>query len=332
MDSIRPYGKELLICFLLSATVTMALEVRHMKKNQLGTSDLMVSEIGLGCMSLGTDADHAERIVEAALDAEINYFDTADLYHFGMNEEIVGKALNKVRDQVLIATKVGNRWNEQKDSWSWDPSKAYIKEAVKQSLGRLRTDYIDLYQLHGGTLDDPIDETIEAFEELREEGFIRYYGISSIRPNVIREYVNKSNIVSNMMQYSILDRRPEEEALPLLHEKKIGVVTRGSLAKGLLSERALEKISGSGYLDYAEGELKELIVALRDKVVNGRPLTEIALQYNLAHPAVASVIVGASSVEQLRENVKAASSKPLTGEEMRLIQEISRANAYKEHR
>lgn len=91
-----------------------------------------------------------------------------------------------------------------------DPSKAYIKEAVKKSLTRLKTDYIDLYQLHGGTIEDNIDETIEAFEELKQEGVIRYYGISSIRPNVIKEYVKKSNIVSIMMQFSLFDRRPEE--------------------------------------------------------------------------------------------------------------------------
>lgn len=300
-----------------------------MRKNRLGMSDLMVSEIGLGCMSLGSNVTHAKEIIEAALDAGINYFDTADLYDFGVNEEIVGKALNKVREQVIIATKVGNRPNEGKDSWTWDPSKAYIKEAVKRSLKRLRTDYIDLYQLHGGTMDDPIDETIEAFEELRKEGIIRYYGISSIRPNVIREYVKKSNIVSNMMQYSILDRRPEEEALPLLLENGISVVTRGSLAKGLLSEKALEKLSGDGFLDYSAEELEELIRALRE---HGRPLTETALRYNLAHPAVASVIVGASSVEQLRENVAAVNSKPLTEEEVRLIQSLSKANFYKEHR
>lgn len=303
-----------------------------MKKNKLGKSDLMVSELGLGCMSLGTVEQEAEKIIDAALEAGINYFDTADLYDFGVNEEIVGKHLKKVRDKVIIATKVGNRWSEGKDSWHWDPSKEYIKEAVKQSLKRLRTDYIDLYQLHGGTTSDNIDETIEAFEELRMEGIIRYYGISSIRPNVIREYVKKSNIVSNMMQYSILDRRPEEEALPLLHENNISVVTRGSLAKGLLSARALDKASKSGYLDYSYEDLQELIHSLQEKVAKKRTLTEVALQYNLAHPAVASVIVGASSVEQMKENVKAITSDPLTSDEIRIIQEISKANQYTEHR
>lgn len=189
-----------------------------MEKRQLGCSDLYVSRLGLGCMSLGTDEKAAHEIIEAALAEGINYFDTADLYDFGKNENIVGQALKNIREQVIIATKVGNRWTDSKKSWSWDPSKAYIKEEVKQSIKRLGTDYIDLYQLHGGTLDDPIDETIEAFEELRAEGFIKHYGISSIRPNVIRAYISKSNIVSVMMQYSILDRRPEEEALPLLQK------------------------------------------------------------------------------------------------------------------
>ncbi len=132
------------------------------------------------------------------------------------------------------------------------------------SLKRLGTDYIDLYQLHGGTIEDSIEETIEAFEELKAEGFIRYYGISSIRPNVIHEYVNKSSIVSVMMQYSILDRRPEEEVLPLLQENGISVVTRGSIAKGLLSDHWQEKISQKGYLDYSEKELREILPFLKE--------------------------------------------------------------------
>ncbi|WP_019154385.1 aldo/keto reductase [Robertmurraya massiliosenegalensis] len=303
-----------------------------MKKNKLGKSDLLVTELGLGCMSLGTDKAHAQKIVEAALDEGINYFDTADLYDFGVNEEIVGQALKHVRDQVIIATKVGNRWNEKKEGWNWDPSKTYIKEAVKQSLKRLDTDYIDLYQLHGGTIEDHMDETIEAFEELRTEGFIRYYGISSIRPNVIREYVKKANIVSVMMQYSILDRKPEEEALPFLHKHNISVVTRGSVAKGLLSEKGLEKASASGYLEHSYEDLQQSISELQEKVAHSRSLTEIALRYNLANPAVASVIVGASSVEQLKDNVKAVNSLPLTIEEVALIQKIVPSHTYQAHR
>lgn len=303
-----------------------------MKKRQLGSSGLFVSEIGLGCMSLGTDYSKAQAVVEAALEEGINYFDTADLYDFGENERIVGQALRSVREQVVIATKAGNRWTETKDSWTWDPSKSHIKEAVKQSLKRLDTDYIDLYQLHGGTIEDPIDETIEAFEELKAEGFIKHYGISSIRPNVIREYAQKSNIVSVMMQYSMLDRRPEEEALPLLDEKGISVVTRGTVAKGMLSDRLLEKAPPKGFLDYSYDELQEVLPLLKEKLASSHSLTEAAIQYNLADPAVASIVAGASSPGQIKENARAARANPLSPEEIRLIKSLTKANQYDQHR
>lgn len=303
-----------------------------MQKSQLGSSNLYVSKLGLGCMSLGTEEKTAFPILEAALEEGINYFDTADLYDFGENEQIVGQALKHVRDTVIIATKAGNRWNEDKNGWRWDPSKKYIKEAVKNSLTRLGTDYIDLYQLHGGTLEDPIDETIEAFEELKEEGFIRYYGISSIRPNVIREYAAKSSIVSVMMQYSMLDRRPEEQAFPLLHEHGISVVTRGPLAKGLLSNRMLEKVSEQGFLDYSYEELNSIFPLLREKFADSRTMTEVALQFNLAQPVVASIVAGASKVEQIRENAKAVQAQPLSEAELSLIQSIIKPKQYKEHR
>ncbi|WHY84522.1 aldo/keto reductase [Neobacillus novalis] len=303
-----------------------------MKKRRLGNSDLYVTELGLGCMSIGTEEKSAQRIIEAALEEGINYFDTADLYDFGKNEKFVGQALKDVREQVIIATKVGNRWNQDRSGWAWDPSKAYIKEAVKNSLNRLGTDYIDLYQLHGGTIEDPIDETIEAFEELKAEGFIRYYGLSSIRPNVIREFVEKSSIVSVMMQYSILDRRPEEEALPMLQGHSISVVTRGPLAKGLLSDKLLEKASEKGYLDYNYEELRTILPMLKEKVARTRSFTEVPLQYNLANPVVASVIAGASSPEQIRSNAEAVRSQPLSDEEVAVIKELTKASIYKEHR
>ena len=303
-----------------------------LKKRKLGKSDLWVTELGLGCMSIGTDEKAAREIIETALDEGINYFDTADLYDFGENEKIVGSALKQVRENVILASKVGNRWNQDKKGWSWDPSKSYIKEAVKQSLKRLDTDYIDLYQLHGGTIEDQIEETIEAFEELKSEGYIRYYGISSIRPNVIREYIKKSHIVSVMMQYSILDRRPEEEALPLLHEHGISVVTRGPLAKGLLSDKMLEKVSQKGYQDYSQEDLLTVLPVLKDKLAGDRSFTEVALQYNLTHPAVASVIAGASSPEQVRANARAINRPSLTEDEIALIKTISKTTYYKEHR
>ncbi|MEH7388223.1 aldo/keto reductase [Bacillus sp. JJ1521] len=307
-----------------------------MEKRRIGTSDLYVSKIGLGCMSIGTEEKNALQIIDAAVDSGINYLDTADLYDQGLNEEFVGKALKSKRHDIILATKVGNRFEKGKEGWSWDPSKKYIKSAVKDSLQRLQTDYIDLYQLHGGTMEDHIDETIEAFEELKEEGVIRYYGISSIRPNVIREFVKKSSIISVMMQYSILDRRPEEQMLSFLNEHEVSVVARGPVAKGLLTNRPVENASQSmkqnGYLDYSFEELKAVISSLKSDIAANRPLAEIALQYCLFEDAVASVITGASSIEQIQSNTKAANASPLTDDEIRKIRELTKASIYAQHR
>ncbi|WP_404403628.1 aldo/keto reductase [Jeotgalibacillus malaysiensis] len=303
-----------------------------MEKRRIGSSPLESSLLGLGCMSLGTDAKKAEEIIRTAYENGINYFDTADLYDYGTNEEIVGQALKPIRSEVIIATKVGNRAKDDLSGWYWDPSKPYIKEQVKNSLKRLQVDYIDLYQLHGGTLDDPIDETIEAFDELKKEGLIRAYGFSSIRPNVIREYAPRSSADSNMMQYSLLDRRPEEQAFEVLKENDVSVITRGPLAKGLLSAKYKEKLTKhNGFVHYSESELKDLIPKL-EQLFEGRSLTEIGLLFNAAHPEVSTIIAGASSPEQVIENIKAINQPPLTREEIEMLKSITKADGYKEHR
>ncbi|WP_163537711.1 aldo/keto reductase [Gracilibacillus sp. YIM 98692] len=304
-----------------------------MRINQLGQSDLHISELSLGCMSLGTNQKHAEGIIHEAIDLGINYLDTADLYNQGVNEEIIGKAIKSKRDDVILATKVGNHLKDD-GSWFWDPSKAYIKDQVKASLQRLQTDYIDLYQLHGGTMEDPIDETIGAFEDLVQEGVIRYYGISSIRPNVIREYVKKSNIISVMSQYSILDRRPEEEILPLLEENNISVVTRGSLAKGMLSNKAsqlVEQKGQDGFLDYNESELKSTVKELQNILEPNQTLNGLALHYVLQSKTVASSVTGASSIEQLKTNVKAL-EETFSDDQLEKVRSIAKQNVYQNHR
>ncbi|MCY8000163.1 aldo/keto reductase [Bacillus haynesii] len=305
-----------------------------MKKRTLGHSDLQVSEVGLGCMSLGTDKKHALSILDEALELGINYLDTADLYDFGRNEEIVGEAIKSRRQDVILATKVGNRWEEGKPGWFWDPRKAYIKKAVKRSLKRLQTDYIDLYQLHGGTIEDNIDETIEAFEELKQEGIIRHYGISSIRPNVIKEYVKKSNIVTVMMQYSLLDRRPEEW-LSLLEEHGISVIARGPLAKGILTEKPLSDanavIKKNGYLSYSYDELVKTKADI-EKTAPDLSATETAMKYILTQPAVGAVIPGASKISQLRENVESVGGRGLTEQEIKALRFYTKRGVYTAHR
>ncbi|MDF9446482.1 aldo/keto reductase [Bacillus toyonensis] len=304
-----------------------------MKKRQLGNSDLFVTKMGLGCMSLGTSETEAMRIIDEAIDLGINFFDTADLYDYGLNEEFVGKALKGKRDQIVLTTKVGNRWTEEKNGWAWDPSKAYIKAEVKESLRRLQTDYIDLYQLHGGTLEDPIDETIEAFEELKKEGIIRHYGISSIRPNVIREYAKRSNIVSVLMEYSLLNRRPEEW-FPLLNEHQISVIARGPLAKGILTDnnaRKIERVKEKDYLSYSYDELNTTLGSVKE-VIGEKSLTGTAIHYCLHNETVAAVIPGASSIQQLQINVHACQQLPVTKEEYIQLQKIVKHDSYALHR
>ncbi|MDT8859529.1 aldo/keto reductase [Alkalihalobacillus sp. MEB130] len=306
-----------------------------MKKRKLGSSDLFVSEISLGCMNIGTEMSQAEKIVETALDNGINYLDTADLYYQGLNEELIGEIVKRKRNDIILATKAGNRFEQGKDGWSWDPSKKHIMTAVKDSLRRLQTDYIDLYQLHGGTIEDNIDETIDAFEQLKKEGVIRYYGISSIRPNVIREYVKRSSIVSIMMQYSLLDRRPEEW-FAFLEENEVSVVARGPVAKGLLTNRKLETMSPTikekGYLNYSYEELVSFRARVEQEVLQGRPLQAFALQYCLHSPVVASVVAGASSAEQVQENIQSVESTTITTDEIAWLKQATKQDVYEQHR
>jgi aryl-alcohol dehydrogenase-like predicted oxidoreductase len=278
--------------------------------------------IGFGCMSLDPKASDNIKLLRSAVDKGIDFFDTADLYDQGLNELIVGKALSPVRSNVKIATKVGNEWNESGTDWRWNPTKDYILKAVDKSLERLKTDYIDIYQLHGGTLDDPIDETIEAFEILQEQGKILKYGISSIRSNVIREWIKRSNMSSVMMQYSLLDRRPEEEYLDMLHEANISVITRGTLAKGMLIDKAAKN-----YLEYSEKEVKLMQKAI-SKTDN--PLSA-SIQYVNQHPAVDSAIIGIRTMEQLDEIIQ-SQTVTIPSETLTELSEVLEPNVYEKHR
>lgn len=301
-----------------------------MKYKQLGQSEVQVSEIGYGCMSLGRNHAENAKLLHRALDSGVTFFDTADLYDKGFNEESVGWAFKGIREQVVIASKVGNRWREDGSTWDWDASPAYIRTAIEASLKRLQTDYLDLYQLHGGTLDDDIDGVIETFEDLKAQGLIRAYGISSIRPNVIREWADKSNMASVMMQYSLLDRRPEETVLDLLAQNGVGVIVRGPVAKGILSALGEAKVP-NGFLDHMTEAIERARAALQGLVTPERGMTQLALRYALSHPAVATVIPGASTVSQLEENVGAAGVE-LTKGELETLRNLDTASRYTQHR
>lgn len=291
----------------------------------LGSSDLSVSRIGFGCMSLPPEEKESVPILRKAIELGINLLDTADIYNDGINETIVGKAVKGIRDKMIIASKAGNQ-RQPDGSLAWNPSKKYILSCAEKSLQRIGTDYIDLYQLHGGTINDNIDETIEAFEILKSEGKIRYYGISSIRPNVIREYVKRSAIVSVMTQYSLLDRRPEEETLDLLLKNNIGVLVRGSVAQGLLINKPAKK-----YLEHSASDVQHAAEAVK-QVSDKRSASQTAISYVLQHPAVTAAIVGMRTIEQLTDAVAAVDTPELSHAEMELLKKGSTPGLYQEHR
>jgi len=298
-----------------------------MKYQQLGKSDLHISRIGFGCMSLGDDQAANEKLLHHAIELGVNFFDTADMYQWGQNEWSIGKAFKRKRKNVIIATKVGNQWYPDYSGIHWNPRKEYILSSVEESLKRLQTDYIDLYQLHGGTLDDPIDETISAFEQLHKQGKIRYYGISSIRPNVIREYIQRSNIVSVMMQYSLLDRRPEETCLALLRENNIGVLARGPVAQGLLVNKP-----SKSYLNYTPQQVEQAAAAVHAVSDEKRNAAQTALQFVLQHPSITSAIPGIRTMQQLEEAVEALNTPLLSDNEMKILQESVPVIIYEQHR
>jgi len=194
-------------------------------------------------------------------------------------------------------------------------------------LQRLQTDYLDLYQLHGGTMEDNMDETIEAFELLQQQGKIRYYGISSIRPNVIREYVAKSNMVSVMMQYSLLDRRPEETCFDLLEKNQISVVARGSVAQGLLVDKPAK-----AYLGYDEKQVLKAAQAIKQVSGESRSEAQTAIQFALVPKVVASAVVGIRTLEQLEDVVKAVETLQLNKQELELLKNCVALNLYEQHR
>lgn len=297
-----------------------------MEYAQLGRSGLSISRVAMGCMSLPLD-EAANSIIHHALSLGINYFDTADIYNDGINEEIVGKALRGRRHEAIIASKVGNV-RKKDGGLDWNPSRQHILRSIDESLRRLSTEYIDVYQLHGGTINDNIDEVIETFELLIQQGKIRHYGISSIRPNVVREYVSKSQIVSVMMQYSLLDRRPEEECLDLLQTNNIGILARGSVAQGLLVGKPSRP-----YLDLSAEEVRHAAEAVELLTNPSRTNTAIALGYVLQKEGITSAVVGMRTTEHVDEAVVAAVSAPnLSAGELESLAGAVRALRYKEHR
>jgi aryl-alcohol dehydrogenase-like predicted oxidoreductase len=300
----------------------------EMSYRPVGDSGLVVSVVGLGTNAFGAriDAEETQAVVDAALDAGITLFDTADTYGRGASEELLGRALGKRRDDVVVASKFGMDMDGANGpDWGARASRRYVRRAVEASLRRLGTDYIDLYQLHQPDLVTPVAETLEALTELVTEGKVRYIGCSNFaawevveahwtaRTRGLRPFVSAQN------EYSLYNRAAEEELLPALSRVGMSLIAYFPLAYGLLTgkyRRGEQAPTGSRLsaenqahrLDHADWDRIE---ALEDYAARrGLSILDVAIGGLTAQPGVASVIAGATRPEQVEANVRAGLWRP----------------------
>ena len=301
-----------------------------METRKIGSLD--VSVVGLGCNNFGRRLDAAQSavVVDAALDAGINFFDTADSYGGGQSEEFIGRALGPRRNAVVIATKFGSRMEGQGSG----ASAAYVRQACEASLRRLGTDHIDLYQLHRPDPQVPIAETLGALDELVRAGKVREIGCSNFSAEQIREaeaaQAGGARFVSVQNEYSLLKRDAERDVLPECERAGIMFLPYFPLASGLLTGKyrrgqpapSGSRLAGGGRAD----QLSDQNLAIVEELIQfaearGHTILELAVSWLLARPVVASVIAGATKPEQVHANA-AAGQWRLTADELGEIDRI----------
>jgi aryl-alcohol dehydrogenase-like predicted oxidoreductase len=309
-----------------------------MEKRKIGS--LEVSVVGLGCNNFGwrIDAAATGRVIDAALDAGIDFLDTADIYGSGQSEQFLGQALKGRRDRVVIATKFGGKMDDKRQG----AKPAYIRRAVEDSLRRLGTDRIDLYQLHFPDPGTPITATLETLDGLVKSGKVREIGASNFSAEQIGEAEGAARegaarFVSIQNEYSLLHRTPEKDVLPECVVRRLAFLPYFPLANGLLTGKyrrgeALPPGSrgeaGFGPKVFTEENL-EIVDNLRQFAESrGHTLLQLAFSWLASRPAVASVIAGAKSPEQIQSNARAAGWK-LTGTELLQVDRILAQHAGK---
>lgn len=290
-----------------------------MEKRRIGSLEVTVA--GLGCNNFGwrIDADATVPVVNSALEAGINFFDTADIYDQGHSEEFLARALGNRRKDVIVATKFGMKMSDGKEG----ARPEYIRQAVEDSLRRLQTDYIDLYQLHRPDPNVPIADTLGALDQLVKAGKVREIGASNFTVDQIREaeaatHAGAARFVSVQNNYSMLHREPEEGVIAECRRFGIALIPYFPLANGLLtgkyrSGQPLPKGSrgdaGWGPKVFTEENLAKVDKLLQFAGSKGHTLLELAFSWLLAQPTVASVIAGASRADQVKSNASAVNWK-----------------------
>lgn len=294
-----------------------------MEYRQLGNAGVRVSVIGLGANRFGSSEVgqvEVQRIIDAALDAGVNFIDTANVYNDGRSEETLGNALKGRMDRVVMATKFN--FPRKTSANSWGASRYQLMQAVEKSLGRLGTDHIDLYYCHRWDDTTPIEETLRALDDLIRMGKVSYIGASMYaswqlaHANVLAELKGWTRFTALQSEYNMLARGVEREVLPYCRAHEVGFVPYYPLAGGFLTGKyEFGKPPPAGARGETVRNVKDLMVEDNYRAVarltawardHGRGVNELAQAWLLAQPAVCSVITGAKNFEQLTSNVKAA--------------------------
>lgn len=308
-----------------------------------------ISAIGIGCWNMGGDWDSSEentsiRMIHAAVDRGINFFDVAPVYGWGVSERILGKALKEdgLRNKVLIASKGGLLWNEKHQTQNNLSRDSLLKE-IDDTLARLQTDHVDIYQMHWPDPNVPLEETAEALNIMKKAGKIRYVGLSNFSQADVEQMMEYISVDCQQGLYNMLERNPgsyhgipleyrtEKEVFPNVRKYGQAFLPYSPLFQGLLAGRFLDgltisardirnenpKLTGEVFKVYQDGARK--LKAYADEI--GRPMNEMALNWLRQKEEITSIIGGASSVEQLEKNLRCI-SWDLTGEELEAIGKI----------
>jgi aryl-alcohol dehydrogenase-like predicted oxidoreductase len=313
-----------------------------MKYREFGNSGIKVSEIGFGAWAIGgnqhgnsygfTDDRSSIEAIHRALDLGCNFFDTADVYGLGHSEELLGKALRNQRDRVIVATKAGSDFYSGAGRQNF--SAEYIRSALDHSLERLKTDYVDIYQLHNPPLkliEKP--QTYEVLRELKRDGKIRAWGISIFDPVEGMAALQVGQPDCLQVVYNIFSPKPGEELFPRAHQAGCAIIAREPLANGFLSGK---------YTDKSEYEVGDIRRGWPAKYISARvsaterlrtflkaeipTLSQLALKFVLSNPMVSVVIPGTKTAEQAEENFAASDSPPLSQDDIKAINALYKQN------
>lgn len=314
-----------------------------MNYRPLGATGITVSEIGFGAWGIGgvsagrssygpTDDAQSKRALHVAYEHGITFYDTSDIYGYGHSEELIGEALGSVRDKIVIASKVGFL----EHLGAQDFSSKHVRTSVEQSLNRLRTDYIDLYQLHDPDIDMLVNDPsiLETFEALKKEGKIRSVGISVKGPPEGLRAINELNAAVIQINLNMIDQRAVENGLLALSERqKVGVIARTPLCFGFLSDRKIDALHPRDHRTSRPPEQLERWKSAPDlfRSLNAgttRSFAQLALQFCLSFPSVSTVIPGMLKEEEVVENVSASQGGPLNPEEIAKIGKIYKSNTF----